>query len=638
MHSRRSFGSTAQYRILRCAAGSGGEQRSHHPIGSMISRMTIREKIGQMIIAEFSTWNENPEEEGSEAVPVTELTEELRGAIARNRFGGIMVKSENCAGNEQALRLISQMQEANQDTDSTCRIPLLIAVDQEGGAVVRLGEGTKWIGNMALTATGDPENARIAAASIGSELAALGINVDFAPVLDVNNNPANPVIGVRSFSDVPEAAAEYGLCYLKGLQETGTISCLKHFPGHGDVSTDSHTGFPILEKTYEELKECELVPFQAAIDAGADMVMTAHIQYPKIETQTYTSITTGEKVYLPATLSHRILTEILRGDMGFDGVIITDAMEMAAVKDNFDRMDTAVMAIEAGVDLLLIPVPVTDAQSLKEMEDFIAALCEKVEDGTLNEAVVDEAVRRILTMKEKHGLLNTTAADLTEEQISQAAGIPGSPENHELEWQMMQKAATLLKNDQELIPIQAAAGEKVLVLYSLGSRIASADFARERLVKEGLLPEDVTFESMVLGNDTKEDCIQAAKEADYVIGVSTIFSSAERDPAAESGASLAVLDEVLKAAHEAGKKFVFISSYLPYDAARFSDADAIILTYGSTPMRELPKGKESYAVNIPAAVCGIFGEFTFTGSLPVDIPKLDEKYQFTEEILYSRSN
>ena len=210
MHSRRSFGSTAQYRILRCAAGSGGEQRSHHPIGSMISRMTIREKIGQMIIAEFSTWNENPEEEGSEAVPVTELTEELRGAIARNRFGGIMVKSENCAGNEQALRLISQMQEANQDTDSTCRIPLLIAVDQEGGAVVRLGEGTKWIGNMALTATGDPENARIAAASIGSELAALGINVDFAPVLDVNNNPANPVIGVRSFSDVPEVAAESG--------------------------------------------------------------------------------------------------------------------------------------------------------------------------------------------------------------------------------------------------------------------------------------------------------------------------------------------------------------------------------------------------------------------------------------------
>jgi hypothetical protein len=157
-----------------------------------------------------------------------------------------------------------------------------------------------------------------AARTLGGEIAALGINTDFAPVMDVNSNPRNPIIGTRSFSDDPQTVSTYGVSFVEGLKETGTITALKHFPGHGDVATDSHTGFPVQEKTYDELKECELVPFQAAIDAGADMVMTAHIQYPSVDSRTYTSTSTGEEVYYPATLSDRILKDILREDMGFE--------------------------------------------------------------------------------------------------------------------------------------------------------------------------------------------------------------------------------------------------------------------------------------------------------------------------------
>ena len=266
-------------------------------IEEIISSMTLQEKAGQMIIADFRTWNEEPQKEGSDAVPVTVLPGELEEAIRRDQFGGVILLAENCSENAPLIRLVRQMQMAILDGDGAFPVPLLVSADQEGGTVSRLGQGCIWPGNMALTATGDPENAELAARTLGNELAALGINTDFAPVMDVNNNPYNPVIGTRSFGDDPQTVSEYGCAFLEGLKETGTITALKHFPGHGDVDTDSHTGFPVQEKTYEELKECELIPFQAAIDAGADMVMTAHIQYSGIDSRTYTSISTGEEVY-----------------------------------------------------------------------------------------------------------------------------------------------------------------------------------------------------------------------------------------------------------------------------------------------------------------------------------------------------
>ena len=609
--------------IFSCSGfTAGAEPEVDSEIEQLIAQMSVREKIGQMVMADFRTWNEDPENEESEAVPVTGLREELRDAIARCRFGGIILFSENCQENEQTLRLVSEMQSANLEGENDVKIPLLIAVDQEGGIVSRLGQGTRWIGNMALAATSDPGNAQTVGERIGEELSLLGINTDFSPVLDVNNNPENPVIGVRSFSDDPEVVTEYGLQFLSGLKTTGTINALKHFPGHGDVSTDSHTGFPMLEKSYEELKECELIPFQAAIDAGTDMVMTAHIQYPEIETQTYSSITTGEKVYLPATLSHTILTDILREDMGFEGVIVSDALNMAAISDNFDLDDVGRMAIEAGIDMFLMPVPVTDAQSLKALEDWMDRLIQQVEEGTIEEEKINDSVRRILTLKQEHGLLEAFDFSVSEEQVKKAVEIVGGPDNHELEWKLMQNAVTMVKNDGDFLPIQAQDGDKVLILYNYASRMASAEFARLRLVEEGFLPESVSFETMTYDPENETACLEAIADADYVIAVSLVFGMEDMDPDTEDGQASGVLDRVIEEVHEEGKQILLISAYLPYDVARYPDADAILVTYGSTAMRELPEGRSTYSVNIPAAICGAFGEYSFTGALPVIIPDI----------------
>ncbi len=600
-------------------------------IGEIIENMTLEEKIGQMIMADFQIWNENPEEEDSEAVPVTSLNDEIREAIARDRFGGILLFECNCPGNEQTLELVTQMQEANAASDRDFPIPLLIATDQEGGIVARLGEGIRGIGNMAITATGDEDNAYTAASWIGQQLQALSINVDFAPVVDVNNNPGNPIIGVRSFSDDPEVVSGYGVRFLEGIKDTGTICALKHFPGHGDVATDSHTGFPILNKTYEELKECELIPFQAAIDAGADMVMTAHIQYPKIEKETCRSLSTGKEVFLPATLSHTILEDILRGDMGFEGVIVSDAMNMAAIEENFDRKEMGVMAINAGIDMILMPVPVTDAEKLDELEEFMAYLCEMVRNGTIDESRIDESVRRILKVKESHGILDQTGFRKSEEEAKEAAAFVGNDEMRAMEWEMMQKAVTLLHAKEGLIPIKARPGGKAALIFTMQNRVNYAEIARQRLVEEGLIPEDYSFEVLVCSEESRADCVRAARQADCVIAVSSLFNVAALDPDSDSGVASSVLDDVLEAAHKAGKPFILLSSQLPYDAVRYPGADAVVLSYGSTMLNELPKGRATYSVNLPAAICGIFGEYEFAGRLSVTLPTLNEDYTFSKE-------
>ena len=209
----------------------------------------------------------------------------------------------------------------------------------------------------------------------------------------MNKNPANPVIGVRSFSDDPQTVSAFGCAYLEGLHSQGIMAALKHFPGHGNTDTDSHTGFPVINSSYEELQTCELITFKAAIDAGADMVMTAHIQYPQIEKETYTSVSTGNRVFLPATMSKTILTDILRGQMGFDGVIVSDALDMAAVADHFSVEDTIRLTINAGVDLLILPA-VKDTNLFKLTDTYVDTAVALAESGVISEERISEAVLR----------------------------------------------------------------------------------------------------------------------------------------------------------------------------------------------------------------------------------------------------
>ena len=610
-----------------------GMLKSEGRVDEILADMTLREKVGQMIIATFRGW---PEDHGPASYSFTRMNSRIREAISRDRFGGVLLYAENCENSRDTIRLINDMQTANQDTDSKNVIPLLVAIDQEGGIVNRLGQGTQWTGNMAVTASGDIENARETGKKIAEELSLLSINTDFGVVLDVNDNPDNPIIGVRAFSDDTKTVADYGKAFYEGMSENGTIAVLKHFPGHGNTSVDSHTGLPRVEKTLEELNKMELVPFRVGIEAGAEMIMTAHIQYPEIEKETYVSRSTGEKVEIPATLSKTILTDILRDKMNFDGVVVADALEMVSLTEHFREEDVYRMAINAGVDLLLAPRTVYNSDTLDKLEDCIDNIVEMAEKGQISKDRIDESVRRILTLKARHGLLDTRTEPVTDEQVEETASRLWSEENRAEEWEMMKKGMTLLKNDGDAIPCRLKEEDRVLVFYPGQSRVNTAEYARKKLEEEKIIPEGTVWETMVYEPGNAQECLRAVEWADHVIAVTTMFEVTEMNPDTADGESGRVLDQIIEEVHKEDKKITVISAELPYDAARYQKADALIVTYGSARMMETAESGKSVSPNLPGAICAVFGEFTPGGTLPVSIPALNEEYKFSKDILYPR--
>ncbi len=620
------------------------EKEQEDVITELLSHMTLEEKVGQMMVVSFRVWQdlsgtaaeagstvESRESSAKSArVNVTELNDALREFIREYHFGGTILFSENIKDAEQTLRLVMDLQAANQQGGG---IPYFVAIDQEGGSITRINFATTGVGNMALAATADPENATKMAQIYGTELQALGINMDYAPVLDINNNPRNPIIGVRSFSDSPQIVSEFGEAYLRGLKSTGTIGTLKHFPGHGDTGTDSHTGFPCINKTYEELKAFELIPYETAIAGGADMIMTAHIQFPEIEKETYVSVSTGKEVYLPATMSHVILTDILRGDMGFEGVVVTDSLEMAAIADNFAFEDVLCKTISAGADMLMLPM-VYDSTDLDRLEKTVDLAVRLVKEGKIDEARIDESVRRILTLKEKYGLLEEKDFSVTQAKIDKAVETVGCRAHRDEAWDIAVKALTLVKNDNQAFPLSKNAGDETLILFadSCASRVGYGE-----LTKQMLGDDKITV--MVNTANNRDECLRAARDAAHVILVNRVYGEACLDPNTGDGFSTAVFDDIIRARHTDGKQVIVISSQLPYDAARFTEADAILLTYCSSVMRTIPpkSGEGSaYSPNLAAAIVSCFGDEEVKGQLPVVIPALDENYRITGQVLFGK--
>ncbi len=590
-------------------------------INQIVSKMSLEQKLAQMMMISIRSFDEDPNVE--EKTPVTELPEKLKDTIAKYDLGGVILFRENCAGTEQTLRLTDDLQKAILSKNSVTQIPLLIATDQEGGSVVRLQTGTSLPGNMALAATGDANNANVAAQIIGKELKVLGINTNFGPDIDVNNNPANPVIGIRSFSEDPKEVAEYSTEYLKGLHSTGTISTIKHFPGHGDTETDSHSGLPSISKTYDQLTELELVPFKAAIEAGTEIVMTAHIQYPLIERETYTSCETGEEITLPATLSKTFITDILRGELGFDGVVVTDDMEMDAITKNFERIDAAKLAINAGVDIILEPVGVTSPEGIEELGEYIDTLAELVRSGEISEENINTSVKRILMMKAKNGLYNYESDDV-ESRVDNAKAIVGCKSHHDIEWSLAKSAVTSVA-DKDTFPIKADGKDSVLLLCPYENETLLMKYGINKLVEDHILTSDeVVSDISVYQDKTVEDFKKQIDKVEYIIAVSEIYSEAAMNPENESSWQVRFLDELIDICNTKRKKVIIISAALPYDANRYPEADGVLVVYGDRGMNELPTAFDgetrTYGVNIAAGVYGAFsGEAD--GVLPVTVPQ-----------------
>ena len=603
-------------------------------IDEIISDMSLRDKLAQMMFFCPRQWKEDAASDAP-AENIRALNDYTRQYIADHRFGGVLLYGENCGDAEQLVRLVADMQQANLEGGG---LPMLMAVDQEGGNVSRLGFGTSGTGNMTIAATGKTENARAMGRVFGEELALLGLNTDFAPVVDVNDNAANPVIGVRAFSDDADVVAKFGCAFMAGLHETGTMVSLKHFPGHGNTDVDSHTGLPLVDRSLDELMANELVPYKAAIDAGADMVMTAHIQYPQLETQTYTSITTGEAVYIPATMSRTIMTDLLRDELGFEGVTISDALDMKSIWNNFATDDILSMTINAGVDLLIMPAA-WDKAMMEQIDDLLGRAVTLTQKGVIDETRVDDSVRRILALKRKYGLLDRTDFSVDDEAVAAAVAGCGSAEHRQTAWDIACEALTLLKDENGAFPLDVKAGERTLVLFTVASRVGAAELSQKLLAEMGALPEGATLEGMTIEPDTAEACLAAAKSADHVLLVSRAWASDCLDPATENGFPVGIVNQVIDALHAAGKDAVVISCQLPYDAACYPGADAILLSYGSGAMKTIPpeSGEGSaWVPDLPAAICAAFGVVQPRGKLPVSLPKLDEAYHLTGEILYAR--
>ena len=367
----------------------------------IVNKMTLDEKIGQMLMPDFRYWKKTGETSNKD---FTEMNEEVANIIDKFDLGGVILFAQNVQTTEQTTKLTHDLQQvAINDEDGN--LPLLITVDQEGGIVTRLGTGTNLPGNMALGATRNEKSSYDAGYVIGRELDSLGINVNFSPALDVNNNPANPVIGLRSFSSDPDLVAKLGVQMIKGIQDQGVVTAAKHFAGHGDTATDSHYGLPVVDKSIEELRKVELKPFQAAVDNGVDMVMTAHIQFPQVEKDVYTSKKDGQQILIPATLSDDILTGLLRKEMKFDGVIITDALNMAAIADNFGEVETVKMAFKAGVDIALMPTILRSTADVPKLEAIIEGVKEAVNSGEISLDKINESAARVVKLKIDRGVM-----------------------------------------------------------------------------------------------------------------------------------------------------------------------------------------------------------------------------------------
>ncbi len=608
-------------------------------VQKIVDNMTLRQKITQCMMIDFRKWNN----EAGETVDMTKLNPEVAELLAEYQFGSVILFAENIKETEDTLALNKDIQAA---TMSKGGKPLLIATDQEGGLVYRLGSGTAMPGNMAMGATFDPENAEIAGTVIGSELESVGINTTLAPVLDVNNNANNPVIGVRSFSDEPYTVGTMGSRYIDGLVQQNVIGCAKHFPGHGDTATDSHYGLPIVDKSLEQLWDCELKPFQLAIDRGVDMIMTAHILYPQVDDTKILSDKTGMEESRPATMSEKILTGLLRGDMGYQGVVVTDALFMEGIKKNFTMEQATLEAIKAGADLVCMPLTkVYDkAVWIERMESIINYVSQAVEADTKVAAKLDAAVTRVLTLKKNKGILEYDPSMYTPERATQTVG---NKEHRALEREMAAKAVTVIRNEANTLPLEVNENTRILMLAPYENERAQMLMGLNRAKAAGLVPMNTRVWSATYGENNYEIKGELAKQldwADIVIIHSEISSAARMDYSHWLSAGPKLYTEYCKANQ---KRSVIVAVNRPYDVQLYPAADAIMAVYGAkgsnaTGMPQLVYGEmveatDACGPNIVAGMEVAFGVFGASGKLPVNVPVYDPSTKsYTEEIAYAR--
>ncbi len=522
--------------------------------------LSLEQKVGQMFICGFNALTPN---------------EHAKILIEQYQVGGICYFRRNVKTLPQLAELSESLQQLASDSR---KFPLLISIDQEGGMVARIDhEGISRIpGNMALGAAGSAEDSYRAAQIGARELRSLGVNMNFAPCLDVNNNPRNPVIGVRSFGEDPQAVAALGTAAIKGYQEEGVSATAKHFPGHGDTSVDSHLGRASVPHDLERLRSVELYPFAQAIQGGVDAIMTAHVSFPAIEPSD-----------LPATLSHAVLTGLLREEMGFEGLIVTDCLEMHAISKEYGIPEGAIRAIEAGADCVLV------SHNLSEQTAAITAVIEAVRSGRLSEDLIDTAVERILTLKQRNAKL---AEELPVYPIGEVA-----EETKQWLAQIAGRGITLVKDEGQL-PLKPEQAVAVIWPELLQATQVDEAWSKSYTLGDALRSYGVQADDLRVGTDmSDEEVEQAVKAAEgYNQIVVATYTSESRLPAGQQKLvnKLAELEDVA---------LVIVATRNPYDINDLPPVPTYVCCYENTP----------YYMNAAAGV--LIGQVTPEGKLPVGI-------------------
>jgi beta-N-acetylhexosaminidase len=528
--------------------------------------MTVDEKVGQLLVPVARGGFRNVESEDFSI---------LRRDIAELHAGGYHVALGDPAG---TAMLINDMQR-------TAKVPLMITADFEGGVGYVIPGATRFPLAMAIGATGSEDYAYQVGKATAIEGRAIGVGVNFYPVVDVQNNPANPIINIRSFGEDPKKVSSMAAAYVRGSQEAGMLATAKHFPGHGDVSSDSHLELPVLDITRERMDAVELPPFRAAIDAGVAAVMTAHIYLPQLD---------SEKG-LPATLSRNVLTTLLRDDLGFKGLLFTDALDMRGVSGHFTNEEAAVRSLLAGNDVLLFPPdPVASFNAVKGA----------IESGRLPMARLDDAVRRILRAKSQLGLNRYKPAD-----FSRLSTVVGSKAHRDLSQKISDSSVTLVRDNASAVPLKLAEGERLLHVNLLDNRSGWREGPVGRALNAEL-PKRYRTTSIELDNlssaNEYEITRRLADMADAVVVAAFIRVAAYKGSIDLTPQQLSLLRDLSKMK----KPFVFVLFGSPYLLHHVPELPSYVLTYDTNPGAER------------AVVKAIAGEIPIQGKLPISLPGL----------------
>jgi beta-N-acetylhexosaminidase len=551
----------------------------------VLAGMSLEEKVGQLFVLRvYGHSATDPDPVDVEANLAQLGVRSAAELIAKYHAGGIIyfAWAHNTRDPQQIAALSNGIQRAS-------RLPVLIATDQEHGVVTRIGRpATLLPGAMSLGAGGSATDARAAAFIAGRELAAMGVNQDYAPVADVNTDPANPIIGIRSFGADPNAVSILVAAQVRGYQGGGVAATAKHFPGHGDTVDDSHTALPTIHHSRDEWEELDEPPFRAAIEAGVEAIMTAHIVVPALDPS-------GD----PATLSHPILTGILRERLGFDGVIVTDALDMAGVRQKYGDDRVPVLALKAGADQLLNP---------PDPDLAWHSVLDAVRSGELSEARIDTSVLRILELKARRGLFDEGHRYVDETAVDK---LTGTAEHLDAADRMAERGTTLLANEGGLLPLSPATHPRLLVTGADPASPTGTTGPPTKVLAAALTA--LGFTATALPDATSEAAVAAARGKDAVV-----VTTNNVNPSGPRRSFVSALATT-------GVPVIQLAVHNPYDIALLTGVSASLASYCWTD------------VELRAAARVIAGQVDPVGKLPVAVPKADDPTRMLYPIGYGLS-